>query len=177
MCINHSLYLHWVSLEYFCSICASSCAAKDIFYTKINSVALTWGTWIKDPRPLCALPLCYSGYPNFVKTLIFNPGSKKSCDHCKDEDSVCSVEGCIKFNPFYVREIREKSGNYRMSGEKSTVLRFESAPDNSKTMSGNPERSSNQPGQALCEVVLDAVWHAQQVKTLSSIKAGQQHCC
>ena len=55
-----------------------------------------------------------------------------------------------------------------MSGEKSTVLRFESAPDNSKTMSGNPERSSNQPGQALCEVVLDAVWHAQQVKTQGS---------
>ena len=42
-------------------------------------------------------------------------------------------------------------------------MRFESGPDNSKTMSGNPERSSNDAGNALCEVVLDAVWHAQQV--------------
>ena len=73
------------------------------------------------------------------------------------------MEGCIKFNPFYVREIREKSGMVR-SGEKTTgLMRFESGPDNSKTMSGNPERSSNDAGNALCEVVLDAVWHAQQV--------------
>ena len=73
------------------------------------------------------------------------------------------MEGCIKFNPFYVREIREKYGMVR-SGEKTTgLMRFESGPDNSKTMSGNPERSSNDAGNALCEVVLDAVWHAQQV--------------
>ena len=73
------------------------------------------------------------------------------------------MEGCIKFNPFYVREIREKSGMVR-SGEKTTgLMRFESGPDKSKTMSGNPERSSNDAGNALCEVVLDAVWHAQQV--------------
>ena len=50
------------------------------------------------------------------------------------------------------------------SGEKTTgLMRFESGPDKSKTMSGNPERSSNDAGNALCEVVLDAVWHAQQV--------------
>ena len=73
------------------------------------------------------------------------------------------MEGCIKFNPFYVREIREKYGMVR-SGEKTTgLMRFESGPDKSKTMSGNPERSSNDAGNALCEVVLDAVWHAQQV--------------
>ena len=63
------------------------------------------------------------------------------------------MEGCVKFNPFYVREIREKS---------SGLLRFESGPDNSKTMSGNIGHEE-QGGQALCGVVLDAVFHAGQV--------------
>jgi hypothetical protein len=70
------------------------------------------------------------------------------------------MEGCVKFNPFYVREIREKS---------SGLLRFESGPDNSKTMSvdmgaGHGDRG----GQALCGVVLDAVFHAGQVIPLSA---------
>ena len=63
------------------------------------------------------------------------------------------MEGCVKFNPFYVREIREKS---------SGLLRFESGPDNSKTMSGHIGHGE-QGGQALCGVVLDAVFHAGQV--------------
>jgi hypothetical protein len=69
------------------------------------------------------------------------------------------MEGCVKFNPFFVREIREN----KVSGEKSTgILRFESGPDHSKVMSGNVERGRD-GGRALCGVVLDAVWHAAQV--------------
>ena len=96
-------------------------------------------------------------------------GGQKSCDHCQEEDTVCSVEGCVKFNPFYLREVREQfSAGLLRSGEKTTgLLRFDSPADNSKTMAGNPDIPSlhlSQGGQALCGVVLDAVWHASQVK-------------
>ena len=96
----------------------------------------------------------------FLKIFFLFTGGTKSCNHCSEEDSVCSMEGCVKFNPFYVREMREKS---------SGLLRFESGPDNSKTMSGNMGIGHGaEGGHALCGVVLDAVFHAGQV-----IKIGQ----
>ncbi len=72
--------------------------------------------------------------------------AQNSCASCSKEDPVCSIEGGIKFNPcFNNNHINSSNGN------------------------NNPDGGGN----GLCDVMLDAVWHAGHS---AAVHAGRANC-
>ena len=79
--------------------------------------------------------------------------SSKNLDLCHCEDKVCQVEGGVKFNPFYVREMRRRE---------------DAPPTTRKKRMGS--------SSALCDVLMDSVVHSSHVAAAHAEQANCMQC-